>query len=167
MIRFEIQDAPFVLQHKIAIKNWIKEILSIKNERVGEINYILSNDDCILEINRRFLGHDFYTDIITFDTSGYDEEVAAYEDRATPRKISGDIYISLDTVDANAREYSVSFTSELYRVMIHGILHLTGIDDQTPEEFCRMKEEEDKALELFMRINGGVGLPPQRYASAK
>ena len=88
----------------------------------------------------QFLGHDYYTDIITFDTS---------DDYPRMRgKICGDIFISLDTVKANAVEYGAGFTDELHRVMIHGVLHLVGIDDQSEEDFLKMKEAENRALSL-------------------
>ena len=136
------------MRHKNAIKNWIKEIILSKNRRVGDINYIFSNDEYVLEVNRKYLGHDYYTDIITFDTSEYDEQI-------TDNKvdtISADIIISLDTVAANAVTYSADFPQELYRVIIHGILHLVGYDDLNEADSCRMRKAEDEALALLPKF---------------
>lgn len=151
MISFSIIDATFNLQHKIAIKNWIKEIISRKNLRVGDINYIFSNDDYILNVNRTYLSHDYYTDIITFDTSEYDEGTAVHSSRS--KRISADIFISLDTVLANSQEYGVTFSCELYRVIIHGILHLIGYDDLTEEMSGKMHAAEDEALQILKNMN--------------
>ena len=148
MIRFEVIDATFNLRHKNAIKNWIKEIILSKNRRIGDINYIFSNDEYVLEVNRKYLGHDYYTDIITFDTSEYDEQIA---DNKVDR-ISADIIISLDTVAANAVTYGADFPQELYRVIIHGILHLVGYDDLNEADSCRMRKAEDEALALLPKF---------------
>ena len=148
MIRFEVIDATFNLRHKNAIKNWIKEIILSKNRRVGDINYIFSNDEYVLDVNRKYLGHDYYTDIITFDTSEYDEQIA---DNKVDR-ISADIIISLDTVAANAVTYGADFPQELYRVIIHGILHLVGYDDLNEADSCRMHKAEDEALALLPKF---------------
>lgn len=146
MILFEIIGAPFTLRHKFAIKNWIKEIILSENYKMGDINIILADDEYVLEINKTYLSHDYYTDIITFDTSGY-----GVGDRQTSR-ISADIFISLDTVKANAAEYGTDFTTELYRVMAHGILHLTGHDDLTDEQKADMRNAEDIALSLLPEL---------------
>ena len=138
MIRFD----------KNAIKNWIKEIILSKNRRVGDINYIFSNDEYVLEVNRKYLGHDYYTDIITFDTSEYDEQIADNK----VDTISADIIISLDTVAANAVTYGADFPQELYRVIIHGILHLVGYDDLNEADSCRMRKAEDEALALLPKF---------------
>ena len=119
-----------------------------KNRRVGDINYIFSNDEYVLEVNRKYLGHDYYTDIITFDTSEYDEQIA---DNKVDR-ISADIIISLDTVAANAVTYGADFPQELYRVIIHGILHLVGYDDLNEADSCRMRKAEDEALALLPKF---------------
>lgn len=161
MIVFSVIDATFNLQHKIAIKNWIKEIISAKNLAVGDINYIFSNDDYVLDINRTYLSHDYYTDIITFDTSGYSQRPGA---SGASGKISADIFISLDTVAANAAEYGTSFSRELYRVIIHGVLHLIGYDDLTPEQSLIMHRAEDSALELLDRY--GIA-SDQKYISCR
>ncbi len=114
-------------------KDWIKNVAASYGKKIGEISFIFCNDEKILEVNRQYLQHDYYTDIITFDYTEND-------------KISGDIFISLDTVRSNAETYNQEYERELHRVIIHGILHLCGVDDQTPEQRANMIECEDKAL---------------------
>ena len=112
---------------------WIRRVAASYGYTTGEIGYLFVNDEKILETNRQFLSHDYYTDIITFDyTEG--------------KVLNGDIMISVDTVRTNARKYAKSFDEELQRVIIHGILHLCGINDKGPGEREKMEEAEDKAL---------------------
>jgi rRNA maturation RNase YbeY len=112
---------------------WIKKIASSYNKKVGDIAYLFCNDEKILEINRQYLNHDFYTDIITFDYSEGDI-------------ISGDIFISLDTVLSNSQMYKTDYKEELYRVIIHGILHLCGLEDKQEEDSKNMREAENSAI---------------------
>lgn len=122
---------------KKEITNWIKEVAATYSKKVGEIAYIFCSDEKILEVNIAYLQHDYYTDIITFDyTEG--------------NKISGDLFISLDTVKTNAEQFDVPYEQELHRVIIHGILHLCGIDDKGPGERKIMEEAENKALLLLL-----------------
>lgn len=114
---------------------WIKKVAESYGRRIGEVGYLFCDDEKILEVNREYLQHDFYTDIITFD---YDEGDI----------INGDIVISLDTVRSNALLYNKTYEEELYRVIIHGILHLCGIDDKGPGEREIMEAAENKALAL-------------------
>lgn len=114
---------------------WIKAVAAGYGRRVGEIGYMFVSDEKILEVNREYLGHDYYTDVITFD---YDEDDV----------VSGDIVISLDTVRSNANLYGKSYDDELNRVIIHGILHLCGINDKGPGEREIMEAAENRALEL-------------------
>ena len=118
------------------INRWIKETASSYGKKTGEIAYIFCTDKRILEVNKQFLQHDFYTDIITFDYS----EVQV---------ISGDIFISLETVQSNAEEFKSSFEDELKRILIHGILHLCGQDDKTPELRLEMTNKENAAIEKY------------------
>lgn len=118
------------------VTSWIKSVAALHNKKVGTIGYLFCDDEKILEVNKQYLQHDYYTDIITFD---YNEGDTLF----------GDIYISLDTVRTNAQEFGVSYEEELYRVIIHGVLHLCGINDKTPEEQKVMTECENQALELF------------------
>ena len=154
MIRFEVIDATFNLRHKNAIKNWIKEIIVQQNRVPGDINYIFASDAYVLDVNRRYLGHDYYTDIITFDTSDYQSQDSVVDHDAGNfpagiPKVSADIVISLDTVLANSAEFAPDFSTELYRVMIHGILHLTGYDDLVQSDADRMHAAEDAALAVL------------------
>ena len=114
---------------------WVKAVAATYGKQVGEIAYIFCNDEKILEVNREYLQHDYYTDIITFD----------YSNR---RRISGDMVISLDTVRTNAEQFAKSYDSELLRVIIHGVLHLCGINDKGPGEREIMEAAENKALEM-------------------
>lgn len=116
--------------------NWIKSVAATYDKKIGSIGYIFCSDEKILEINNEYLQHDYYTDIITFN----------YNEGDT---ISGDIFISLDTVRSNAEQYKVDYNEELHRVIIHGVLHLCGINDKTDEEQEQMTKSENEALSLL------------------
>ena len=122
---------------KREVSAWIKVVAGKHGFGVGDVSYIFCSDEHILNINREYLQHDYYTDIITFDYTG-------------ESRISGDIFISLDTVLSNAGKFGVSYEDELHRVIIHGILHLCRINDKTPEEREIMKEYEDEALGMLV-----------------
>ena len=115
---------------------WIKSVAALHGKTVGDIAYIFCSDEKILDVNRMYLQHDYYTDIITFDYSEDD-------------MISGDLFISLDTVRTNAEKFTVAYDSELYRVIIHGVLHLCGIDDKAPGARAVMERYENEALQLL------------------
>ena len=115
---------------------WIKAVAAQHGRKVGEIGYMFVDDEKILEVNREYLGHDYYTDIITFD---YDEDDV----------INGDLVISLDTVRTNAEKLGKTYDEELHRVIIHGILHLCGINDKGPGEREIMEAAENKALAML------------------
>ncbi|MGL5015866.1 MAG: rRNA maturation RNase YbeY [Bacteroidales bacterium] len=116
-------------------RDWIKKVTELYGKKLGEISYIFCNDEKILEVNNQYLQHDYYTDIITFDyTEG--------------NKISGDLFISLDTVRSNAEQFGVDFNEELDRVLIHGVLHLCGIADESEEQRADMISKENEALAL-------------------
>ena len=115
---------------------WVKAVAASYGKRVGEIAYIFVDDEKILEVNRQYLGHDYYTDIITFDYCEGDV-------------ISGDLFISLDTVRTNAEQVGATYEEELHRVIVHGILHLCGINDKGPGEREIMEAAENKALEMW------------------
>lgn len=117
-------------------QRWIRAVAAGYGFSTGDINYIFCDDEKILAVNRQFLGHDYYTDVITFDYS-------------SPARISGDIYISVDTVASNAEQEGVPFEQELHRIVIHGVLHLTGQNDKTPETKAQMTAKEEKALALL------------------
>ena len=118
------------------VSAWIRQIAKSYNKVVGDINYIFVDDETMLDINRRFIGHDYYTDHIGFDYS-------------QGNALSGDIYISLDTVRTNSELFGVTFDQELRRIIIHGLLHLCGLRDKTDEERDHMQQAEDKALTQF------------------
>ena len=115
---------------------WIRRVAEAYGMKVGDIAYIFCDDAKILEVNKEYLKHDYYTDIITFD---YTED----------NVISGDIFISLDTVKSNAEQLECDYQRELHRVIIHGILHLCGIEDKTPDARKVMEAAEDKALDML------------------
>ncbi len=135
MISYYLDDAcpAFPQFRRRVVSAWIKDVVTGYNKNVGDVSFVFCNDERILETNRQFLQHDYYTDVITFD----------YTDGST---ISGDIFISIDTVASNAKDFGNSFMDELMRVMIHGILHLCGQDDQTPGQRKTMTEKENNAL---------------------
>lgn len=115
---------------------WIKAVAATYGRKVGDVGYMFVSDEKILEVNREYLGHDYYTDVITFD---YDEDDI----------VSGDVVISLDTVLSNAELFGKEYDDELHRVIIHGILHLCGINDKGPGEREIMEAAENKALAML------------------
>ena len=133
MIRFTTDDTEMPALDERKIGKWIRSVAAEYGFSVGNINYIFCSDERELEVNRQFLGHDYYTDVITFDYS-------------TPTTLNGDIFISLDTVRSNAEMVSTTFDHELLRILIHGVLHLTGQGDKTPETKAQMTQKEESAL---------------------
>lgn len=119
------------------IEKWISRVAQDHGRILGTLTYIFCNDDKIIEVNRQFLNHDYYTDIITFDYS-------------RGKLISGDMFISLDTVRSNSELVGQTYDAELRRVIIHGVLHLCGINDKGPGEREIMEAEEDKALQMLV-----------------
>lgn len=132
MIEFNYE-TNFTLKDEDKTSQWIEEIITSKGFKIGEINYIFCDDKYLHKLNVEFLNHDTLTDIISFDNT-------------IGKLISGDIFISIERVRENATEFNVSFDEELHRVMIHGILHYTGLKDKTDNEKELMRLEEDKAL---------------------
>ena len=133
MIRFRTDDIEMPLLDERKVSKWIRSVAAEYGFGVGNINYIFCSDERELAVNREFLGHDYYTDVITFDYS-------------TAGTLNGDIFISLDTVRSNAEMVGVKFEDELMRILIHGVLHLTGQGDKTPETKAQMTEKEERAL---------------------
>lgn len=127
--------------HKAIVKDWLRQVAERHQRSVGSLCYQFCDDERILEANRQFLNHDYYTDIITFDES-------------RGNRIAGDMLISLDTVASNAQVIGVSFAEELHRVLVHGVLHLCGYGDKTEEEERRMRLLEDEALSLLKALLG-------------
>lgn len=135
-ITFQAENVMFPKIGKRDTKNWIGLVAENHGKKIGDINYLFCTDEKMLEINNQYLSHDFYTDIITFDYS-------------EGNKISGDIVISLDTVRSNSQKYNTGLSEELHRVIIHGILHLCGIDDKTETDSDAMRKAENEALMLI------------------
>ena len=122
-----------------ALRAWIAAVAaSYEGRKVGNLNYIFCNDDRILEVNKEFLGHDYFTDIITFDYS-------------EPGVVSGDMYISLETVLTNSEKFHTLYDKELLRVIIHGVLHLCGINDKGRGERAVMEAAEERALDMWYK----------------
>jgi len=135
MITYEAEGVKFPNIGKRETTNWIRRVAASYGKKVGDIAYMFVNDDKILETNIQFLGHDYYTDIITFD----------YCDG---KVLNGDLMISLDTVFTNSDKFGRPYDEELHRVIIHGILHLCGLNDKGPGEREIMEAAEDKALAM-------------------
>ena len=136
MIHFVTQNVDMPTLDVRSTEHWIRAVAADYGFALGEVTYIFCDDERILEVNRQFLGHDYYTDVITFDYS-------------TDGTLNGDIYISLDTIRTNAEPFGTgedAYDKELHRILIHGILHLTGQADKTPETKAEMTRTEDLAL---------------------
>ena len=139
MITFQTIDVEMPRIDQTQIRRWVEAVAAGYGRGVGDINYIFVDDEGILRVNRQFLHHDYYTDIITFD----------YSDTPARPPIAGDIFISLDTVRSNASLLHQPFHRELHRVIIHGILHLCGQNDKGPGERELMEAAENKSLDLL------------------
>lgn len=136
MIEFYNEDVALPNINPKNINLWISSIIKNHKKKVGDISFIFCSDNYLIQINRDYLNHDYFTDIITFN---YNNNII----------ISGDIYISIDTVKNNAVDYDVTFENELNRVIVHGILHLIGFDDKTDEQQTIMTQKENEALNIF------------------
>lgn len=136
MISYQTEGVKMPAIKKRETTAWIKAVAETYGKKVGEIAYIFCSDEKILEVNRQYLQHDYYTDIITFDYTSGD-------------KISGDLFISLDTVKTNSEAFNTPYNEELHRTIIHGILHLCGINDKGPGEREIMEANENKALAIL------------------
>jgi rRNA maturation RNase YbeY len=140
-ILFYAEGVPFPAIKKRTVGNWIKTVAGEYGKKTGDICYIFCSDEKILEVNRQYLQHDYYTDIITFDYTEGD-------------RISGDLFISLDTVKSNASSFQTDYSEELHRTIIHGILHLCGINDKAPGEREIMEAHENNALKRLNTDDG-------------
>ena len=135
-VHFFNDDVDFSISDETLLKKWINLVVTNHKKRLGKITYLFCSDEKIYQTNVRFLNHNTYTDIITFDYVEND-------------LISGDIIISIDRVEENARVFNVSFEQELQRVIIHGLLHLLGFKDKSPEDEAMMRRKEDESLALL------------------
>ena len=135
-IRFSVQSSDFELTEPEKVRLWVAEVVRRRGMTVGNINYLFCDDEYLLGVNRQYLDHDTYTDIITFDY-------------VAGGLVSGDILISVERVGDNARQFGVPFEQELHRVVIHGVLHLLGQGDKSPVEAAEMRRQEEEALEVW------------------
>ena len=135
-IHFFNEKIDFKLKNKTKIRSWLRRAVHEHDKKVSCINYIFTSDNYLLDINRKYLNHNTYTDIITFNQS------------STPKKIEADIYISIERIQANSKKLNISFSEELHRVMIHGLLHLLGYNDKTNPEKDYMRKKENHYLAL-------------------
>lgn len=135
-IYFSTENIDFHLPHPEKVKNWIVRVVKSQGKRVGEINYLFCDDAYLINVNRTYLNHDTYTDIITFDY-------------VAGNIISGDIMISVDRVVENAQLFNTSFEHELHRVIIHGVLHLLGQGDKSEAESKEMRKREEESLAIW------------------
>ena len=142
MISFNSEDIVFNLKNKTALKKWVVSCVEKKKRKVGDIYFIFCSDTFLWEMNKEYLNHDTYTDIITFDYSQEDPKKA----------ISGDIFISIDRVKENAEKFSKTLEDELHRVIIHGVLHLLGYKDKTKIAKAEMTKQEDLCLKALQKI---------------
>jgi rRNA maturation RNase YbeY len=135
MISFNYE-IEFELSNEEHFSNWISEVILSESKKEGDINYIFCDDDYILEINKQYLNHDYYTDIISFDYSVGNE-------------LHGDIFVSIDRVKENAFDFNVTFDEELKRVIIHGVLHYCGYKDKSDDDEVLMRQKEDEKIKMF------------------
>lgn len=135
-VRFSVQSSDFELAEPEKVRLWVAEVVRRRGMTVGNINYLFCDDEYLLGVNQQYLDHDTYTDIITFDY-------------VAGGLVSGDILISVERVDDNARLFGVPFKQELHRVVIHGVLHLLGQGDKLPAEAAEMRRQEEEALGVW------------------
>lgn len=135
MISYFYEDTDFIFKGKVKNSKWLRLVAESEIRRIGDLNIIFCSDNYILDINQKYLQHDYFTDIITFDYCEGD-------------KLSGDLFISVDSVKENSLEYSTEFPEELDRVIVHGLLHLIGYDDHTDEDIAMMRKKENYYLSL-------------------
>lgn len=136
MIRYYNESCNYALPKKRLTSAWLKSLAQQEGYALGEVNYIFCSAEHLLEMNRQFLGHDYFTDVITFD----------YSDRKVEKVVSGDVFIDVETVADNARIYGATKLQEMRRILAHGLLHLCGQKDKTPSAERQMHRKEDKYL---------------------
>ncbi len=136
MISYNVENVKMPRLPRRVLNAWIRQVAAGYGRQVGELAYIFVDDEKILEVNRQYLQHDYYTDIITFDYS-------------EGKTVSGDLFISLDTVRSNSEEQGTAYREELLRVIIHGVLHLCGLNDKGPGEREQMEAAENSALQML------------------
>ena len=139
MVRYFCEDVKFSFKEKKVNNRWLKLVAGSEVRRLGNISIIFCSDRYILDVNMRYLQHDYFTDIITFDS-------------CEGNVLSGDLFISVDSVRENALHYGATFEEELRRVIVHGLLHLIGYDDRTPAQRQQMRAKEDYYLSLRIAV---------------
>jgi rRNA maturation RNase YbeY len=139
MVTYYTQDTRFAFKSKRLTSRWLKAVAEGEGKQLGDIAIIFCSDNYLLDVNKKYLQHNYYTDIITFD---YCEG----------NRLSGDLFISVDSVRLNAAEYGSSFEDELNRVIVHGLLHLMGYDDHSDEDITQMRAKENACLQLRLEI---------------
>lgn len=138
-VRYYTDDCSYRLPDKRLTAQWLREVAAAEGYALGDVNYIFCSSRRLLEMNRQFLGHDYFTDVITFD----------YSDRKETKIVSGDVFIDVETVADNARQYGATRLQEMRRVVVHGVLHLCGQKDKTPRANAQMHRKEDKYLKFW------------------
>lgn len=138
VIEFFYEDIDFQLEEPSLVSQWLNQVAQQFSRKISYINYIYCSDNYLLQINKEYLNHDYYTDIITFDQRD-----------GTETQIEADIFISIDRIKENATDQGVQFLDELHRVTVHGLLHLIGFNDKTPAEEIEMRKTEDACLSLL------------------
>jgi len=139
-ITFQKINSKFVLKQKSLIKTWLKTIVEKQKKKLGEINVVFTNDNDLLAYNQTYLQHNTLTDIITFDNS-------------SDKVISGDIIISIERVEENAKKFKTEFENEVHRVLAHGVLHLLGYKDKAKADIAEMRKQEELALKLLRKLS--------------
>ena len=142
MVRYYNDQTNFRLRDKCKIASWLKAVAQEEGYALGDVTYIFCSSEVHRKMNIDFIGHDYFTDVITFD----------YSDLKGEGIVSGDIFIDVDTVKDNARIYGATFTSEMHRIIVHGVLHLCGQKDKTPRAEKQMHRKEDKYLKLLSEM---------------
>ena len=142
-IKFFYDSVNFRLRRSTNLKNYLSDKIKKKGYLLGYLHYIFVTDQSLLDINKEFMKHDYFTDIITFNYNNN-------------KKVNGEIYISVETVYRNSKKYGISFKNELLRVIVHGVLHLTGYDDKTENDKIRMREEEDIWIKGYLERHGKI-----------
>ena len=142
MVRYYNDQTNFRLRDKRKIASWLKAVAQEEGYALGDVTYIFCSSEVHRKMNIDFIGHDYFTDVITFD----------YSDLKGEGIVSGDIFIDVDTVKDNARIYGATFISEMHRIIVHGVLHLCGQKDKTPRAEKQMHRKEDKYLKLLSEM---------------
>ncbi len=139
-IEFHFEDVDFDLDNEARLREWIRAVVESEKADIEQLTFIFCSDNYLHELNLSYLDHDTYTDVITFPY-------------AEPPLVHGDVFLSIERVRENAQSFNVTFEEELYRVMIHGVLHLCGYGDKSPEEIQLIRQKEDTALELLQQLS--------------